>query len=101
MRDLISIAKAAAQEAYLAGADAVGIDHVARAAEQRGRALAVGVDSEDVLILKKVKETSGLVIRGPRELSLLETRRVLDYGGGRFAVHPALARLLDLMTVAA
>lgn len=101
LRDLISLAKAAAQEAYLAGAAAVGLDHVAAAIEQRGRALAVGLDSEEVLVLKKVNETNGLVIRGARELTLLETRRVLDYGGGRFAVHPALARLLDLMTVAA
>lgn len=101
LRDLIALAKSAAQEAYVSGSDFVTTEHVARAAEQFGRTRAVGLDSEQVAVLKKVHDRGTLVIRGERELALLETRRVLDYGGGRFVVHPTLAPLLDLITVAA
>lgn len=101
LRDLIALAKAAAQEAYAAGAAQVGDEHVAAAADAFGRARAVGLDTADVDALKKIHETNTLVIRGERELALLEKRRVLDYGGGRFAVHPTIVPLLDLTTVAA
>ncbi|MCX4242102.1 hypothetical protein [Paraliomyxa miuraensis] len=101
LRDLIALAKSSAQEAYVVGSDVVQPDHVARAAEQFGRVRAVGLDSEQIQVLKKIRETDTLVIRGERELALLETRRVLDYGNGRFVVHPTLAPLLDLITVAA
>jgi len=101
MRDLIAIAKSAAQEAYVDGSDAIHATHVARAIEQLGRVRAVGLDGEQVAALRKVRETGTMVIRGERELVLLETRRVLDFGNGRFAVHPALAPLLDVMTAAA
>lgn len=101
LRDLIALAKSSAQEAYGVGSDVVQPEHVVRAAEQFGRVRAVGLDSEQIQALKKIRETDTLVIRGERELALLETRRVLDYGNGRFVVHPTLAPLLDLITVAA
>lgn len=101
LRDLIALAKSAAQEAYGFGSDYVTPVHVARAAEKFGRVRAVGLDDEQIRVLKKIRESGTLVIRGERELALLETRRVLDYGGGRFVVHPTLAPLLDLITVAA
>jgi hypothetical protein len=101
LRDLIALAKNSAQEAYGSGSDIVGLVHIARATEQFGRVRAVGLDSEQIQVLKRIRETGALVIRGEREISLLETRRVLDYGGGRFVVHPTLAPLLDLITVAA
>lgn len=101
LRDLIAIAKSAAQEAYVDGSDFVRLPHIAKAAEQFGRVRAVGLDGEQIQALKKIRETGTLVIRGERELALLETRRVLDYGNGQFVVHPTLAPLLDLITVAA
>ena len=42
-----------------------------------------------------------MVIRDERDIVLLERRRVLDYGGGRFVVPPALAPLLEFMQAAA
>lgn len=101
LRDLIALAKGSAQEAYSVGSDAVTTVHVARAADRFGRIRAVGLDDEQIQVLKKVRGTGTLVIRGEREVALLETRRVLDYGSGRFVVHPTLAPLLDLTTVAA
>ncbi|MCC6877750.1 MAG: hypothetical protein IT378_25800 [Sandaracinaceae bacterium] len=101
LRDLVAIAKGAAREAYGAGADAISLEHVEQAIDQHGRVLAVGLDGEQVKALRKVRDKGTLVVRGPREITLLETRRVLDYGRGRFVVHPALAPLLDAMTEAA
>jgi len=101
MRDLIALAKSAAQEAYVDGNDFITPVHVDRAVEQLGRVRAVGLDGEQVQALRLVRDKGTLVIRGERELTLLETRRVLDYGGGKFVVHPALLPLLDVMTAAA
>jgi hypothetical protein len=101
LRDLIALAKSSAQEAYSVGSDAVSSAHIARAADRFGRVRAVGLDDEQIQVLKKIRNAGTFVIRGERELVLLETRRVLDYGNGRFVVHPTLTPLLDAITVAA
>lgn len=98
LRDLITLAKRAAEEAYVAGRDSVGPPDVAAARDAMGRGLAVGLDDEQLKALDKVHATEKFVVRGERELSLLETRRVLMYEGNRWAVHPALAPLLGLMS---
>ena len=101
MRDLIALAKGAAQEAYVDGSSAVLAAHVATAIDQHGRVSAVGLDSEQVGALRLIREKGTMVIRDDRDIVLLERRRVLDYGGGRFVVHPALAPLLEFMQAAA
>jgi hypothetical protein len=101
MRDLIALAKGAAQEAYVDGSGAVLAAHVATAIDQHGRVSAVGLDSEQVGALRLIREKRTMVIRDERDIVLLERRRVLDYGGGRFVVHPALAPLLEFMQAAA
>jgi len=97
LRDLLSLAKRAGEEAYAFGNDHVTPDDVTRAADAFGRALAVGLDDEQVKILRHIRSTGGFVVRGERELSLLETGRVLLYEGPRWVVHPTLAPLLDAM----
>lgn len=97
LRDLITLAKRSAEEAYAAGHPTVEIEDVERAAEAMGRSLAVGLDDAQLKLLRNVESTGGFVVRGERELSLLETRRVLLYPGNHWAVHPTLAPLLDLM----
>lgn len=97
LRDLITLAKRSAEEAYAAGHPTVEIEDVERAAEALGRSLAVGLDDAQLKLLRGVESTGGFVVRGERELSLLETRRVLLYPGNLWAVHPTLAPLLDLM----
>lgn len=101
LRDLITLAKRAAEEAYVAGRDSVQLSDVAEARDAMGRGLAVGLDDEQVKALRKVHEAEKFVVRGERELSLLETRRVLLYSGNRWVVHPALAPLLGLIPEAA
>ena len=89
------------QEAYVAGHERVEETDVARAVDGFGRALAVGLDDEQVRTLKQLRDKQAFVIRGERELSLLETGHVLIYGKGRFVVHPALLPLLDAIPEAA
>ncbi|MEM9459246.1 MAG: hypothetical protein AAGF11_34020, partial [Myxococcota bacterium] len=67
LRDLIALAKSSAQEAYGSGSDRVEVEHVARAAEQFGRIRAVGLDGEQIEVLKKIRKSGTLVIRGERE----------------------------------
>lgn len=96
LRDLIKIAKRSAEEAYTAGRDQIEMIDVARAREAEGRSLAIGLDDEQLKMIRTVHTTGTFVIRGERELSLLETRRLLLYESNRWIVHPALAPLLDL-----
>ncbi|WP_437765089.1 hypothetical protein WMF27_31810 [Sorangium sp. So ce281] len=101
MRDLIALAKRAGQEAYSVGHDQIMLEDVAKAVDAFGRSLAVGLDDEQVKTLHHIRRGKGFVIRGERELSLLETGRVVLHGESRFAVHPALAPLLDAIPEAA
>lgn len=101
LRDLVAIAKLSAEEAYVAGTDEIAAEHIARAVDQFGRARAVGLDSEQVAALRKVRETQKFVLKDERDYALLETRRVLDWGGGRFVVHPTLEPLLAVISEAA
>jgi hypothetical protein len=101
LRDLIQLAKLAGNEAYAAGRGLISGDDVARSVDIFGRDLAVGLDDEQVRKLKHLRRGRGFVIRGERELSLLETRRVLLHEGSRWIVHPALAPLLDAIPEAA
>jgi hypothetical protein len=101
MRDLLALAKRAGEDAYAAGHDPITPENVARAIDAFGRSLAIGLDNEQVQQIRHLQQGGGFVIRGERELSLLETRRVLLYHGNRWAVHPALVPLLDAIPEAA
>ncbi|WP_437568070.1 hypothetical protein [Sorangium sp. So ce542] len=101
MRDLIALAKRAGQEAYSVGHDRITPEGVARAIDAFGRSLAVGLDDEQVKMLQHIRRGKGFVIRGERELSLLETGRVVHHGESRFVVHPSLVPLLDAIPEAA
>jgi Cdc6-like AAA superfamily ATPase len=101
MRDLIALSKRAGQDAYSMGHDRVTLEDVSTAIDAFGRSLAVGLDDEQVKTLRHLHGGGGFVIRGERELSLLETGRVLPYEGNRWVVHPALAPLLAAVPEAA
>jgi hypothetical protein len=94
LRDLIALAKRSAEEAYAAGHPTITLQDVASASEAFGRSLALGLDDDQIKILKAVAESGAFVVRGERELSLLETRRVLLYPGNRWVVHPTLEGLI-------
>ncbi|HET7504228.1 MAG TPA: hypothetical protein VFK02_24575 [Kofleriaceae bacterium] len=97
IRDLISIAKAAGDEAYLAGADQIVPSHVAAAVDAFGRSMMVGLDPADITTLKHLAGGGGFVWTSDDDITLVATRRVLHYPGppARYHVHPAIVALLD------
>jgi hypothetical protein len=95
LRDLISLAKTAGEEAYVAGHATVTVADTRKAIDAFGRSLALGLDDAAVTTLRHLRESRGFVIRGELEISLVESRRVLMYGGSQWAVHPSLVPLLD------
>jgi len=97
LRDLISIAKAAGDEAYLAGADQITPNHVAAAIDAFGRSMMVGLQPTDITTLKHLRSGGGFVWTSDDDVTLVATRRVLQYPGppARYQVHPAIASLVD------
>jgi hypothetical protein len=96
LRDLMSIAKLAGEEAYLDGVETIAAVHVAKAADRFGRSLLLGLQPDEVDRLKEVHESGRFVRVSSSDLALIATRRVLEYREhtGTFAVHPAIAPLL-------
>jgi energy-coupling factor transporter ATP-binding protein EcfA2 len=97
LRDLISIAKSAGDEAYLAGADQIELPHVAAATDAFGRSMMVGLQPAEIATLKHVRSGGGFVWTSDDDVTLVATRRVLHYPGppARYRVHPSIAPLLD------
>jgi hypothetical protein len=97
LRDLISIAKAAGDEAYLEGADQIAPSHVATAIDAFGRSMMVGLQPTDITTLKHLRGGGGFVWTSDGDATLVATRRVLHYPGppARYQVHPAIASLVD------
>jgi hypothetical protein len=97
LRDLISLAKAAGDEAYLSGADRIGTPHVEAAIESFGRSLMIGLRQEEVDTLKHLRSSGGFVRTSEHDLALLATRRILEYPRRalRYGLHPTIGPLLD------
>ena len=97
LRDLISLARAAGEEAYMSGADKVEPEHIATAADAFGRKLIFGLSPDEIDVLQRVKKSGGFVQTSDQDLALLVTRRVLEYqtSSRRFEVHPTLLPLLE------
>lgn len=97
LRDLVSLAQSAGEEAYLSGADQILVEHVDRAADAFGRKLMLGLRTNEIETLQRVRTKGTFVAITDDDLALLVTRRVLTYTSGpgpRYAVHPTIAPLL-------
>lgn len=96
LRDLITLARQAVEEAYLDGSDTVTLDHVHIAADAFGRSLMIGLRQNEVEVLQKVRTQGSFLMTSEDDLALLATRRILEYreAGVHYAVHPTLAPLL-------
>jgi hypothetical protein len=97
LRDLITLAQAAGEEAYLAGTDTITEAHVEIAADAFGRKHLLGLGPDELEVLQRVR-TKGIFVRtSDKDLALLVTRRVLEYQNGRprYAVHPTIRPLLE------
>ncbi len=96
LRDLIALAQAAGEEAYVEGAEHVEVAHVETAADIFGRKQLVALDSQEIAVLQRVRTKGTFVQTSEKDLAQLATRRVLEYTNGqaRFAVHPTIEPLL-------
>jgi hypothetical protein len=96
LRDLMSLAKLAGEEAYLDGAGAISVDHARQAADRFGRSLLIGLNQDELDKLKQVHGSGRFVQISPSDIALIATRRVLEYSEqtGTYNVHPAIAPLL-------
>jgi len=97
LRDLISLAKAAGDEAYLSGAESIEMPHVEAAVDSFGRSLMIGLHKPEIDTLKHLRSSGGFVWTTDDDLALLATRRVLEYPrrASPFSVHPTIVPLLD------
>lgn len=96
LRDLMSLAKLAGEEAYLDGGDVISKIHATRAADRFGRSLLMGLQQDDIDKLKQVHATGRFVQVTTSDQALIATRRVLEYREQTvsYAVHPTIAPLL-------
>lgn len=101
LRDLISLAQLASEEAYLDGADSLAMKHVETAADAFGRKHMLGLGADEIEVLQRVRIHGTFVQTSDKDLALLVTRRVLEYQNGRtrYAVHPTIAPLLEQLAV--
>jgi len=96
LRDLLQLTRSAVEEAFVAGADAVGADHVARAVDAFGRTMMFGLRKGEIDTLETLRRRSSFVPTDDDTIALLVSRRVIEYQGTtkRFALHPAIEPLV-------
>ena len=94
LRDLISLARSAGENAYIDDADQIDGFHVARSIEQLGNSYLLGLGTRQKAILQKLQESGSFAPSDSDSMELLVSRRVLEQSESRYEVHPALASVL-------
>jgi hypothetical protein len=97
LRDLLTLARSAAEYAYRDDQDRIGRKHVQAAIKQLGKRYLVGLGATDRYRLQRLADDKAFPIQDSSAQELLVNRQVLEYfGRGQefFAVHPALASVL-------
>ncbi len=95
LRDLISLARDAAEESYIAGSDHIAVEHVENVASQLGLAYLRGLGPDQIKALRNLEKTKSFDLQSSINMELLVTRRVLEYSPTDFRVHPALLPFLS------
>lgn len=95
LRDLISLGRNAAENAYLEDCDSIGPQHVDRAIEQLGNSYLLGLGTHQKTIVEDVLTGKGFSPSDTDSMELLITRRVLEQSESRYEVHPALASVVS------
>jgi hypothetical protein len=94
LRDLISLARDAGEEAYLSGSSRIEANHVNRSIEQLGISYLRGLGREQIKTLHSFAAGESFDLKSPSNMELLVSRRVLEQSSTSFVVHPALYRVL-------
>lgn len=94
LRDLISLARSAGENAYLDNSDYVQPSHVDKAIAQLGNNYLLGLSTEQMDVLRGLRQGEGISPSNPGTMELLITRRILERPGSTYEVHPALTPLV-------
>jgi hypothetical protein len=94
LRDLISLARDAAVEAYVAGHDSIAAEDIQNVARQLGTGYLRGLGPEEIEVLHHLEKSKSFDVSRAANLELLLTRRVLEYSSTDFRVHPALLAVM-------
>jgi hypothetical protein len=94
LRDLISLARDAAEEAYVSDRDSITVADVEKVTHQLGTGYLRGLGPEAVNTLFQLESTKSFDVSQPANVELLATRRVLEYSSTDFRVHPALLSVI-------
>lgn len=95
LRDAISLARDAAEEAFLAGSPKIEIGHVEEVASRLGQSYRRGLGADQLKLLAKVAKGGSFSFQFPLDRELLATRRIIEYSADTFDIHPALRRELS------
>jgi hypothetical protein len=97
LRDLLTLARSAAEYAYRDGEDRISRRHVNAGVNQLGNRYLVGLGNNQRRLLRRLIDDGEFPIENSTAKELLVNRQVLEYFSGgleSFAVHPALAKVL-------
>lgn len=95
LRDLISLARSAGENAYLEDSDTVAARHVDAAIEQLGGSYLLGLGTRQKKTLRRLLDGGGFAPSDSESMELLISRRVLEQSESRYEVHPSLATVLS------
>jgi hypothetical protein len=91
----VTLARDAGEEAYVSGAASITKEHVAVAVQQLGRSYARGLSKQQRELLVGCIRTQSFDPSNPDVLSLISSRRIVEYSSTSFSVHPALEGRLE------
>jgi hypothetical protein len=94
LRDLISLARDAAEEAYVSDRDSISAADVEKVVQQLGTGYLRGLGPAPLNMLLQLESTKTFQLSLPVNVELLLTRRVLEYSSTDFRVHPALLSVI-------
>jgi hypothetical protein len=94
LRDLISLARDAAEEAYVSGHESIESPDLEKAVQQLGTSYLRGLGPDAIKTLTVLEKSKSFAVNLPANVELLVTRRVLEYSSTDFRVHPALLSVM-------
>ena len=94
LRDLITLARDAGEEAYVEGDTRVQAPHARVAIRQMGESYLRGLGPEQIAILRRLTDFGSFDVASNSSIELLAMGRVLEYSAMEFRVHPTLLPLL-------
>jgi hypothetical protein len=101
LRDLLTLARSAAEYAYNSDQDRIGQQHVRAAIRQLGNRYLSGLGRTHRLRLRQLAAGEGFHVGDSTSRELLVNRQILEHfsrGRESFVVHPALAKVLPKTT---